>query len=765
MDMNEDLKKLSEEEVKHRLITPAIENAGWAKNQIRMEYKFTDGRVSIIGKKRGERKFADYALFYRNNIPLAVVEAKDNKVPIAHGLQQAIEYGKKLDIPFIYASNGDGFAEFDTTTGKTTLLTLEQFPNPTDLWQRYVNAKNLDTQQEKVILQPYYFADTSKSPRYYQRIAINRTIEAVSKGQNRILLVMATGTGKTYTVFQIIYRLWKAGVKRKVLYLADRNILVDQTRTNDFKPFQGVMTKIENRNMDSSYEIYLSLYHQLSSSVIEIFRQFSPDFFDLVIVDECHRSSADEASRWHEILSYYSNSTQIGLTATPKETEDISNISYFGEPIYTYSLKQGIDDGFLAPYKLYRVGLNVDLEGYRPEAGKTDVDGEIIEDKEFVQRDFDRTIVIDERTKEVAKNISDYLKKTDRFAKSIVFCVDTEHALRMRIALANENADLVQEEPNYVMRITGNDFDGKMQLDNFIDVNAKYPVIATTSRLLSTGVDAQTCKLIVLDREIGSMIEFKQIIGRGTRIREDKGKLHFTIMDFRSNYKKFSDPAFDGDPEVIYEDPTGKPNNEPDDVEVSEEARSGGDGHIPTQKIYVQGVEVSVINETVQFYDGDGKLVNESIFEYSKRNLKRIYPDFATFAKQWINSSKSEIKEKLENEGVFIDHIKNRLEEDIDEYDLIGNLGFDLQPMTREERVKKILQLGFLSQFSQPKSQIIKKLLDKYVEYGVFEFEDLRLLETREFIEFGGTFEIVQLFGGRANYLAILNDIEERLYA
>ena len=557
------IKDLTEEDIKLKYITPALQKSDWdVQTQIRCEYYYTAGKINVRENvsSRGKGKKVDYVLSYKSNIPLAIVEAKDNNVTVSHGIQQAIGYAGDLDIPFAYSSNGTGFYEHDMITGLEKEISIDEFPTPEELWYRYVNEKELTEEQLKIITEPYYFMSAYKTPRYYQRIAINKTIEAIAKGQKRILLVMATGTGKTFTAFQIIHRLHKSGAKKKILYLADRNVLIDQTMQNDFKPFQKVMTKIENRNMDSSYEIYMSLYHQLRSSEEEIYKQFKPDFFDLIIVDECHRSSARDDSNWHEILTYFDSATQIGMTATPKETNDISNINYFGEPIYTYSLKDGIEDGFLAPYKVIKVGLDKDLEGYRPEKGKLDEDGYEVEDKEYTVHDFDRTIVIDERTKAVAKRITEYLKATDRYARTIVFCVDTEHALRMRNALAMENSDLVKVNPNYVVRITSNDEVGRNKLEDFIDANTTYPVIATTSKLLSTGVDTKTVKLIVLDEDIQSMTEFKQIIGRGTRLLPNKGKEYFTIMDFRNNSEKFADPDFNGPAEMVL-DVNGKGKN------------------------------------------------------------------------------------------------------------------------------------------------------------------------------------------------------------
>ena len=576
-------RNLSEEDIKLRYITPAIQNAGWDNKQIRMEYAFTAGRIILRGNitARGKKKSADYLLSYKSNFPLAVVEAKDNKHSVGAGLQQAIEYARELDVPYVYASNGDGFVEQNLITGEVKELKLEEFPSPEDLYKKYKIDKGIDEAEEKVILAPYYYIPDYKTPRYYQRVAINKTVDAVAKGQNRVLLVSATGTGKTYMTFQIIYRLWKSGLKKKILFLADRNVLIDQTMTGDFKPFGGKMTKVQNRNLDSSYEIYLALYQQLAGDDgEEAYRQFKPNFFDLIVIDECHRGSAKEESAWRKILDYFNEATHIGCTATPVETKEVSSLTYFGAPVYEYSLKQGIDDGFLAPYKVIRIGLDKDLEGYRPEAGKLDKHGYEIEDREYNGKDFDRNLVIDDRTRVVASKITEFLKKTDRFSKTIVFCVDIEHAERMRQALINENKDLYAENDRYIMRITGDNDIGKAQLENFIDEESKYPVIAVTSKLMTTGVDAKMCKLIVLENNINSMTEFKQIIGRGTRLLEDYGKTYFTIMDFRNASRLFADPEFDGKPEVVIDiggnDPVDEPETPTGEEATAEDAGSDG---------------------------------------------------------------------------------------------------------------------------------------------------------------------------------------------
>ena len=768
-------KELTEEDIKLKYITPALQSADWdIKNQIRCEYYYTAGKINVRENvaQRGKGKKVDYLLSYKSNLPIAIVEAKDNKVPIAHGIQQGIDYAYDLDIPFAYSSNGDGFFEHDMITGEERELKLEEFPTPKQLWERYLKEKEITPEQESLITEPYYFMDINKTPRYYQRIAINKTIEAISKGQKRILLVMATGTGKTFTAFQIIHRLHKSGKMKKILYLADRNVLIDQTMQNDFKPFQKVMTKIEHRNMDSSYEIYMSLYHQLRSNEEEVYKQFKPDFFDLIIVDECHRSSAKDDSNWHEILTYFSGATQIGMTATPKETVDVSNITYFGEPIYTYSLKQGIEDGFLAPYKVVRVSLDRDLEGYRPERGKLDEDGYEVEDKEYTMHDFDRTIVIDERTKVVAKRIAEYMKSTDRMARTIVFCVDTEHALRMRNALAEENRDLMQLNPNYVVRITSNDVVGKAKLDDFIDSNTIYPVIATTSKLLSTGVDTKTVKLIVLDVEIQSMTEFKQIIGRGTRLLPNKGKEYFTIMDFRNNSEKFADPNFNGPAEVVLdvdggngqEPKTGKDFGITDTTikpPISGEVEDG-----QSKKVYINNVPVSIINETVKYYDADGKLITESIVEYSGRNLKRVYERYEDFEQEWYRAdSKKDFLNHLFNEGVMIDALYDKANDNIDIFDILSNMAYGVEVVSKEDRIEKVKNSNLINEYNDSQKSVINELLETYKNQDVLELENIRTLEVKNFNKFGGLVPIVNLFGGKDKYLNVISNIEKALYS
>lgn len=776
---------MSEEDIKMKYITPAIEKAGWdIKTQVRAEYTFTDGRIIVRGNlvARGKRKRADYLLSYKPNMPLAIIEAKDNKKPMGAGMQQGLEYAEILDIPFIYSSNGDGFIEHDRFTGKERELSLDEFPSPNELWERYKKGKGIQPHEEKVIEEDYFFDMSGKSPRYYQRVAINRVIEAIAKGQDRILLVMATGTGKTYTAFQIIYRLWKSRAKKRILFLADRNILIDQTMANDFKHFGDKMIKVNRKNVSKAHEIYLALYQSMTGSEEwqDIYKQFSPDFFDLVIVDECHRGSAKDNSVWREVLEYFSSATQIGLTATPKETKDVSTSNYFGEPVYTYSLKQGIEDGFLAPYKVVRVSLDRDLEGYRPAKGKVDKYGNLIEDRIYNVSDFDRNLILEKRTEIVAKKITEFLKKTNRFDKTIVFCVDIDHAERMRQALINENSDLVKENSKYVMRITGDNEEGKAQLDNFIDPVSKYPTIVTTSKLLTTGVDAQTCKLIVLDSNINSMTEFKQIIGRGTRIKEEYGKLFFTIMDFRGVTRLFADPEFDGDPVVIYEPKEGEDivpptEGEYDDFEgepgayVNEDEgdfdldENGGGKRV---KYVVDDVEVMVVNERVEYYDKDGKLVTESLKDYTRKNIRNEYADLNEFINRWNSEEKkSAIIEELKERGVFLDAIKEEVGKDLDDFDLILHLAFDQKPLTRQERANNVKKRDYFSKYSDVAREVLEALLDKYMNEGITELESMEILKLDPFKKIGTPTKIIKAFGGRDKYIQTIKELEREIYA
>ncbi len=783
-------KELSEEDIKAQYITPAVVDAGWnIKKQVRFEYAFTAGRIILRGNitTRGKKKRADYVLFYKNNFPLAVIEAKDNNKPVGAGLQQAIEYAKALDIDYVYASNGDGFVEQNLITGEVRELSLEEFPSPEELYKRYIKDKNISEVEEKAILQPYYYVPNYKKPRYYQRIAINRTVDAVANHKQRVLLVCATGTGKTFMAFQIIYRLWKAGIKKKILFLADRNVLVDQTISGDFKPFGGKMTKVENRKLDSSYEIYLSLYQQLSGEEgEEAYLQFKPDFFDLIVIDECHRGSAKEDSAWRKVLDYFSSATHVGCTATPIETKEASSQNYFGEPIYEYSLKQGIEDGFLAPYKVIRVGLDKDLEGYRPEKGKTDKNGYEIEDREYNIKDFDRTLVIEQRTKEIAAKITEFLKKTDRFSKTIVFCVDIEHAERMRQALINENKDLYSKNNKYIMRITGDNNEGKSQLEYFIDEESTYPVIAVTSKLMTTGVDAKMCKLIVLDNNINSMTEFKQIIGRGTRLLEEMGKTYFTIMDFRNASRLFADPDFDGQPEVVLDINEDEPLEEPLGYTENEENYNGNlceDGEDYTgskqgnnedeindddkpKKYYIKDVCVKVISERVQYIGVDGKLITESLIDYSKKNILKQYATLEDFLKNWSEAQKKQaIIEELENEGVLLDAIKQETGKcELDDFDLICHLAYDKAPLTKTERANNVKKRNYLYKYSDLAKQVLEALLNKYADDGIKEIEETKVLQLQEFAKFGSPMKIVKAFGGKGAYQKAVKELEDEIY-
>lgn len=773
--------QLSEEDVRNIYITPALTKKWSLEKQIRSEVYFTAGRVIVRGnmstRAKGEK--ADYILYYNNSKPIAVVEAKKNTLPVGEGMQQAMNYAKILDIPFAYSTNGKAFLEHDFITGKEREIPMDEFPSPEDLWYRYKVGKNITEDEEKIINEPYYYAPGTNKPRYYQRIAINRTCEAIARNQKRILLVMATGTGKTFTAFQIIHRLRQSGLKRKILYLADRNMLIDQTMSQDFQPFNNVMTKIENRKMDSSFEIYMALYQQLTDGQgTDIFTQFQRDFFDLIIVDECHRGSAADDSNWKKILEYYSSATQIGLTATPKETKEISNITYFGEPIYTYSLKQGIDDGFLAPYKVIRVNLDKDLVGYRPEVGKTDVNGNILDnDETYYQSDFDKKIIIDERTQTVAKRVTEFLKNTDRYNKTIVFCIDIEHAERMRQALVNENSDMMLENPNYIMRITGDNQIGKDQLENFIDVEEKYPTIVTTSKLLTTGADCKTCKLIVLDSNINSMTEFKQIIGRGTRIRDDYGKTYFTILDFRNASRLFSDPDFDGEPisikEVKPDEPMPTENGDDSKNDINSKNNNEININHPGKtvntntKIRVNGVEINIYNEICSYYDKDGKQVTESLKDFSKRSILNEYASLNDFINKWNSTDRKQvILDELKEQGVILDELRKDVgNNDIGDFDLILHIAYDKKPLTRYERVNKVLKKGYLYKYSEIAQNILKDLLEKYSDNNELELTDTKILQLKPFEEYGSPMEIVDVFGGKDKYIEAVEELEDELYA
>ena len=769
-------KSLSEEDVKNRYISPALEKSGWSKEQMHMEFPmrknipFTDGKVIIKGKtaKRGTRKSADYLLYHHNNFPIAIVEAKDMNHSVAHGIQQAIDYARILDVPFAYSSNGTGFVEHNMQTGAEREIALDSFPTADELWSIYKSEKQIDESVEKVIKEPYFFREGIHKPRYYQRIAINRTVEAVAKGRKRILLVMATGTGKTCTAFQIIHRLYSArkntGIK-KILYLADRNILIDQTIQQDFAPFndKGVLTKVQKGVLDSAYDIFMSLYHQLSGDDdMEVFRQFKPDFFDLVIVDECHRGSAKENSRWRKILDYFGDAIHIGMTATPKETEDVSNSHYFGDPIYTYSLKQGIDDGFLAPYRVLRFGIDKDLEGYIPEQGKLDVYGQEIEQREYTSKDFDRKLIIDERTKTVAKRITEFLKQTDRYAKTIVFCVDEDHALRMRQALINENKDLVAINDKYIMRITGSDLLGKQQLDNFIDNNCKYPTIVTTSELLSTGVDTKMVKVIVLDSVINSMTKFKQIVGRGTRLVWNRDKRYFTIMDFRKATLLFSDPEFDGPASSVFEGDGNKPLPTPPTTDPDPDD-DDDNGEEDAHKYRVDDVDAKIISELELIYGENGKLIANHSDNF-RRLIRETFETPEAFIEQWKHGDRQAIINAFEEKGVDFNRFKENIGIDVDVYDIILMVGFDCEAKLKSERVQSVKDDNLYMDLTAEQQLIVDELLNIYTIGDVMAIQDLKVLDVPAFNPIGGFIPTIKKMGGKAKYIAFINKLIEKLY-
>jgi type I restriction enzyme R subunit len=783
-------KSLSERDICTKFITPAILKAGWdLHTQIREELSFTKGRIIVRGKlhTRGQQKRADYVLYYKSNIPIAVIEAKENNLSVGSGMQQALDYAETLDVPFVFSSNGDAFLMHDRTGLADKVeqeLSLEAFPTPEELWARYCKWKGVNTPEAKnTVEMPYYDDGTGRAPRYYQVNAVNRTIEAVANGANRILLVMATGTGKTYTAFQIIWRLWKSGTKKRILFLADRNILVDQTKNNDFKPFGAAMTKISKRQIDKSYEIYLSLYQAVTGTDEEqnIYKQFSPDFFDLIVIDECHRGSAAEDSAWREILAYFSSATHIGLTATPKETKEVSSITYFGDPVYSYSLKQGIEDGFLAPYKVIRIDIDRDLQGWRPSTGQVDKRGQVIEDRIYNQSDMDRTLVLEKRTELVAKKITEFLTATDPFAKTIVFCDDIDHAERMRQALVNLNPERVKENRKYVMRITGDEQEGKAELDNFINPEERYPVIATTSKLMTTGVDAQTCKLVVLDQHIKSMTEFKQMIGRGTRINEDYGKYWFTIMDFKKATELFADEAFDGPPIVVYNPGPNDPPTPPE--EPSEEGGSGGglpggeggdtggEGFPPgpegkRAKYYIGDVEVHVIAERVQYYGPEGKLITESLKDYTRKAVRKDYSTLDEFLKRWTSADrKAAIIKELEEHGVLLEALALEVSKDCDAFDLICHVAFDQPALTRRERAEQVKKRNYFTKYGEQARKVLEALLEKYADTGIENIDDIKILTLDPFSKMGTASELVSAFGGKSGYIAALHELENQLYA
>jgi type I restriction enzyme R subunit len=815
-----DKRNLSERDICTKFITPALENAKWDKQtQILEEVSFTDGKIIVRGKMtaRGSRKRADYILYHKPNMAIAIIEAKDNNHKVGAGIQQALGYAVSLDIPFVFSSNGDGFLFYDKTATDgniETELALEDFPTPQQLWKKYKLFKGIGTAEvERVITQDYYFDGSGRKPRYYQQIAINRTVEAVAKGENRVLLVMATGTGKTYTAFQIIHRLWKSGAKKRILFLADRNNLIDQTRRGDFKFFKDKMTIIKKkvveengkeklvsnkkRGIDSSdkaYEVFLGIYQGLTNSDVGIedaYKDFSSDFFDLIIVDECHRGSAKDDSAWRSILDYFKTATQIGLTATPKEDNITSNSDYFGKPIYTYSLKKGIDDGFLAPYRVIRVGLNVDLEGWRPPNGFLDKDGNPVEDRIYNRKDFDRKIVIEERRKLVAKKITELLKGVGKFSKTIVFCCDIEHASGMRTAIANENADLVAANYKYIMQITGDNDEGKRELDNFINPEEKYPVIATTSELMTTGVDAQTCKVIVLDTNIESMTKFKQIIGRGTRINEEFGKMYFTILDFRNATDLFADKEFDGDPirvkpvnqdedlslVVIEEEENKMPcidENTGEEIKFEKASIRYPDGRKsdgtyvarePRTKVYVNGIDVAILSEREMYYDKNGQLITVSLKDHTKEIIKGKYASLDDFLNKWNNTDRKEaIISELQEHGVLVEALMEAVEKNLDLFDLICHIAYDQPPLTRRERADKVKKRNYFTKYGEQSRKVLEALLDKYADEGIENIESIEVLRIKPFNEIGSPLEIIRHFGSKEKYLEAIKELEVELY-
>ena len=757
-------KELTEEDIKLRYITPAINNAGWKNEHIRMEYYFTDGRVIFQGKVHARQtgKKADYLLFHAANKPIAIVEAKDNNKPLGGGMQQAMEYAQILDIPFAYSSNGDGFLEHDFLTGKETELSLKQFPTPENLYKRLVDAKQLSGEALKIVEQPFYSDPYTYDPRYYQRIAVERTVEAIAKGKDRVLIVMATGTGKTITAFQIIHRLKASGLKKKILYLADRNILIDQTMVQDFKPFKKVMTKVQGATIDSAYEVYMALYHQLVSNeegVEDPFKQVQPTFFDLIIVDECHRGSAKDDSAWRKVLEYFNSATQIGMTATPKAETGANNLDYFGEPIFTYSLLQGIQDGFLAPYRVTNSYISIDLQGFKPDDDEKDLLGRDIAQRLYERKDIGRDIAFTKRREIVAKRITKMLKQIGRMTKTIVFCTDIEEAEAMRSLLVNLNADLCKKDARYIMRITGDDNVGKKQLDNFIDVDQPYPTVVTTSELLATGVDCKTCGLIVIDKEIGSMTEFKQIIGRGTRLRTDKGKWHLEILDFRNATAKFKDPKFDGDPEPP-QGKSGKPYTMPEEpsCNVSE----------PHVKYLVEGEKIAITTEIVSILGEDGKTMRtESITDFTRKQIRKRYATLNDFVKNWTEAErKKAIVDELKDYSVLVDAVreKNPALANADIFDVICHVAFDQPPVSRRERANNVKKRNYFAKYEGKAREVLEALLDKYADYGILNLEDSDILDTAPFNKIGKPQKIVKLFGGLDKFEQALKELENEIY-
>ena len=800
---------MSERDVITKQIIPAIVKAGWnIQTQVRKEVSFTAGRIFVKGKKakRGEKKRADMVLYYKPNVPVAVIEAKDENHLVGDGIQQALEYADILDIPVAVSSNGNGFVvqyrKGCAPNGISVVQEIEMgaFMTPEYLWNCYRRYNSLETKEaENASLSSYFFDSNGRIPRYYQQIAINRTVEAIGRGQKRILLVMATGTGKTYVAFQVVYRLWRSGLKKRILYLADRNNLIIQAKKGDFKHFKDKCHIISHRQIDKSYEIYLALYQGLVDydDEADTFKKFSPDFFDLIVVDECHRGSVDEDRAWHRILSYFSSATQIGMTATPKETKTLSNMEYFGDPVYMYSLKQGIEDGFLAPYKVLRVGINVDLEGYRPECSKKDINGELIEDRLYNTKDFDRNIVIDERTDVVAKKIMEYLVNSDPMSKTIVFCVDVEHAERMRQALLRYvPKDITPRSDKYVVRITGDNPIAKGYLEDFINPEERFPVIATTSKLLSTGTDAQTCKVICLDENIGSMTEFKQIIGRGTRINEDYDKMYFTIIDFRNVTDKFADRDFDGVPvrvkestqndklseNIIDDEDCERDNNGLNDFPAGSPALGGVQYNIDEtqnilfsvrqeksdrrEKVYIAGVDVSILSERRQFLDANGKLITCSLRDWTKKGILASYRSLDGFLQAWNEADKKKaIIEELENLGISIDELKEETKSDLDVFDLICHIAWDAPALTRRERVEGVKKRNYWSKYGGKARAVLNSLLEKYAETGIEDIEDMKVLTVNPLKSLGTPSEIVASFGGKIEYLRAVRELENEIYS
>ncbi|TPQ26554.1 EcoAI/FtnUII family type I restriction enzme subunit R [Methylomonas koyamae] len=774
---SKDKKALSETDICDLFITPAIRDAGWdAIKQIRREVTLTPGPIVVRGnissRNKKKKKFADYVLYWEPGVPVAVVEAKDNNHTVSHGLQQALGYAEILQVPSAFSSNGDAFAGHNKTPKPTedieTEFALDAFLPPEQLWQRYKQFRGITDQNEKLVIQPYYEDSNSKEPRYYQVEAINRTIEAVANHQKRVLLVMATGTGKTYTTFQIIWRLWKAKQVKRILFLADRNILVDQTLVNDFKPFGSVMTKIKNRKLDPAYEIYLGLYQAITGPAEEdkIFKNVSRDFFDMIVIDECHRGSAADDSAWREILDYFKDAIQLGLTATPKETKYVSSTDYFGKPVYTYSLKQGIEDGFLAPYKVVRIDIDKDIQGWTPPPGMTDDLGKAIENRTYNRADMDRILVLNQRTKLVAKRVMQYLLATDPYAKTIIFCEDIDHAERMRVAIVNAAGQLALDNPKYVMRITGDSLEGKAELDNFIDPESKFPVIATTSELLTTGVDAKTCKLIVLDKTISSMTTFKQIIGRGTRIDEEFGKFFFTIMDFKKATELFRDPDFDGEPVVIYEPdddddpvpPDPAPEDEEDGDEVNEETG--------VYKVRVSGVPVRIIAERVEYLGPDGTLITESYRDFTRKQIQSEFASLDEFLQRWHGAKKKQaIIDLLEDYGIVLDNLAAEVGKDYGDFDLIAHIAYDQPPLTRKERANNVKKRNYFTKYGEQARAVLNALLEKYADEGISTIESAKVLKLKPFSDIGTPVEIInKVFGGKDQYETAIQELEQELY-